>query len=159
MLKTNRQVSVESNAENLRNLYDRHAGMLLGYIIEVVKDRKLAEEWLVKLFCDLSLHIHEINWENTSSWCQLQRFAKSRLAHFNTANKQLEVNSAGGLVMHSGHNKYLERLTDEQKIVFCNVYYHGKSTADISIELNKPEVVIRKTLKEAFAIMRKGAEN
>jgi len=156
MLKINRQLSVDSNAENIRILYDRHAGMLLGYIIEVVQDRKLAEEWLVKLFCELSVHFNDINWESTNSWCQLQRFAKNKLADYNQTNKQLETNKITGLVMHSGRNKYLEQLTDEQKVVFCDVYYHGKSTAAISTELNKPEDVIRKTLKEAFAIMRKG---
>jgi len=133
--------------------------MLLGYIIEVVKDRKLAEEWLVKLFHELSLHFNEMNWDGSNNWCQLQRFAKLKLAEFNTTQKQAEANAPAGLVMHSGRNKYLDGLTDEQKVVFCSVYYQGKSTTAISIELNKPEDVIRKTLKEAFAIMRKGGEN
>jgi hypothetical protein len=159
MLKTTREVLIDSNAENIRSLYDRHAGMLLGYIIEIVRDRKLAEEWLIKLFCELSIHFNEINWESTSSWCQLQRFAKNRLAEFIAVNRQLDGNGIPGLSMHNEGNKYLERLTDEQKVVFCDVYYNGKSTAAISIELNKPEDVIRKTLKEAFAIMRKGVEN
>jgi DNA-directed RNA polymerase specialized sigma24 family protein len=159
MLKINRQVAIDGTAENVRSLYDRHAGMLLGYLIEIVRDRKLAEELLVKLFCDLSLHFNEINWNGTNSWCQLQKFALTKLKEFNYGTKQLNNSSNYGTVAPERCNKFLDQLTDEQKVVFCNVYYHGKSTYAISIDLNKPEDVIRKTLKEAFAIMRKRGEN
>lgn len=159
MLNINRQVPIDNDAEDIRSLYDRHAGMLLGYIIEVVKDRKLAEEWLDKLFCELTLHFNEFNWNGSNSWCQLQRFAKSKLTDFNLTNKHLDHSGSTGLVMHNARNKYLDQLTDEQKVVFCGIYYNGRSTVAISIELNKPEAIIRKTLKEAFAIMRKGVEN
>ncbi|MNY41896.1 hypothetical protein D3C86_1767410 [compost metagenome] len=46
------------------------------------------------------------------------------------------------------------QLTSEQQHVFRGVYYHGKSIETIAKSENKPEDLIRKTLKEAFDIIR-----
>lgn len=159
MLEMNQKALIGNKPENVRSLYDRHAGMLLGYIFGVVKDRKLADKYLVQLFCDLSQHFHEIDWESNNNWCLLQRFAKEKLAAFTFADKVNETQETADLNMHDSGNKYLAKLTDEQKLVFCEVYYRGKTVAAISEELKKTEDLIRKTLKEAFAIIRKGGEN
>lgn len=158
MLKVDRKVFIENKPESLESLYQRHGGMLLGYIFEVVQDRKLAEKYLVELFCELSQQFDQMNWNGTNSWCQLQRFAKDRLAALHAEKKYFEPAAVTGLV-HSSCNKYLEQLNPEQRRVFCDVYYHGKMIPVISRELNKTEDSIRKTLKEAFAIMRRSGEN
>lgn len=158
MLKVDRKVFIENKPESLESLYQRHGGMLLGYIFEVVQDRKLAEKYLVEMFCELSQQFDQMTWNGTNSWCQLQRFAKARLAVLNADARFLKPKAVSGTV-HSSCNKYLEQLTNEQRQVFCDVYYHGKMIPVISRELNKTEDSIRKTLKEAFAIMRKSGEN
>lgn len=158
MLKIDQKAFIENKPESLESLYQRHGGMLLGYIFEVVKDRKLAEEYLVEMFCELSQQFDQMDWNGTNSWCQLQRFAKRRLALLNANARYFEPPAVPGLV-HSSCNKYLEQLSLEQKQVFCDVYYHGKMIPVISRELNKTEDSIRKTLKEAFAIMRRSGEN
>jgi len=48
-------------------------------------------------------------------------------------------------------------MSDEQKLVFCYVYYKGKTTAQLAAELDRSEESIRKALKEAFAIIKKGS--
>lgn len=159
MLEIKQQALIENRPESIRILYDRHAGMLLGYIFGVVKDRELAEKYLVQLFCDLSQHFHEIDWDSTNSWCLLQRFAKKKLAGFKNVANENKAHEETDLELHNSTNKYLEQLTNEQKLIFCEVYYHGKTVAAISEELKKTEDLIRKTLKEAFAIIRKGCEN
>ena len=159
MLKINRQVVIEDNAETIRSLYNRHAGMLLGYIYEVVKDRKLSEELLVQVFCELSEQFDQINWDGTNSWCQLQRFAKERLSAFHESIKDCDEPPATSLMMEGQRNRHLKQLTEEQRQIFCGMYYHGKSIAEISEELKITEDLTRKALKEAFAIMRKGGEN
>lgn len=146
---------IENNQATVRSLYDRHAGMLLGYIFEIVKDRKLAEEYLVKIFCEISQHLNELNWDGTNNWCQLQRFAQRKLSQLT----HTEVFVEGTGIANGLDNKYTEHFTAEQHLVFHDVYYHGKSIEVISKELNKPEDSIRKTLKEAFAIMRRSCEN
>jgi DNA-directed RNA polymerase specialized sigma24 family protein len=48
----------------------------------------------------------------------------------------------------------LDMMTSEQKQVFCKVYYHGKTIAELSYALNKPEGLVRKDLKDAFTILK-----
>jgi len=159
MLEINQQALIGNKPESVHSLYDKHAGMLLGYIFGIVKDRQIAEECLVQIFCELSKQFNQINWEDTSIWCQLQRFAKEKLAGCMEAVGECEIFSSPELVKQVAESKYLERLTDEQKIVFCDVYYRGKSISAISIELNRTEDLIRKSLKEAFAIIRNCGKN
>ncbi|WP_158795322.1 hypothetical protein [Pedobacter sp. L105] len=52
MLKTDQQALVENRLESVSSLCEKYGGMLFGYLLEVLKDRKRAEEVLVKLFCD-----------------------------------------------------------------------------------------------------------
>jgi len=157
MLKIERRPSLAQQPVSPHDLYDRYGAMLLGYIVEIVKERTVAEQYLIKIFCDLSKEFDDINWSDGSMWIQLQRFAKDRLAVLIDTS----VNSyspVAGIEKHTG-NKQLEKLNHEQRIVFCEIYYNRKKIAEIAMELNKTEDSIRKTLKEAFAIMRNDSEN
>jgi hypothetical protein len=159
MLKTDTQALVDNKSESVRNLYDRYAGMLLGYIFEVVRDSELAEKYLVQVFCELSEQFKDQNWQGPQNWCQLQRFTQLKIAGFAEDSRSSEKPFTSGLIVHSSGDKYLELLTGAQKRIFLDIYYHGKTTAVLSVELNKSEEFIRKTLKEAFAILRKIGEN
>jgi len=159
MLKINRRTLIEGRAEDVRSLYDKYAGMMLGYITGVVKDERLAEEYLIELFSDLSNQFNEINWDGTNSWCELQRFAKNKLAAMADRLTSVETSVTGGLVMSKPNDRHFEEMTDEQRHIFSAVYYQGKGIAALSKELNKTEDLIRKTLKETFAIIRKSGKN
>ncbi|WP_158796735.1 sigma-70 family RNA polymerase sigma factor [Pedobacter sp. L105] len=158
MLKINRQELTVNKPESVRCLYDKYGGMLLGYIYEIVRDRKLAEEYLVQVFCDLSKQINEMDWKDTNSWCQLQSFARNKITSLTTA-EPVDITIRADKVVHNFRNRYLEQMTALQKQVFYRVYYYGRSIAAISVELNETDDVIRKTLKEAFAIMKKSGGN
>lgn len=156
MLKTERQVLAESGTESIRSLYNKYAGMLLGYIFEIVKDRKLAEECLLQIFCELSEEFGDENAEGPQNWSQLQRFAMRKLKVL-TAVPRMGV--AEGLAMRNSDDQQLAKFSAEQKRVFVDIYYHGKAVVILAAELNRTEEFIRKTLKEAFAILRKSGEN
>ncbi|CAM4301577.1 Sigma-70, region 4 [Pedobacter westerhofensis] len=155
MLKTDRQVLLESKPESIRSLYDKYAGTLLGYIFEIVKDSKLAEECLVHIFCELSAAFGAENARGPQNWSQLQRFARGRLEAFPGVSGKISA----GVLAHNSYDQHLSALSQEQKKVFLDIYYHGKGLAKLAAELNKTEEFIRKTLKEAFAILRKSGEN
>lgn len=139
---------------SISTLYDGYADKLLGFIFEIVKDRKVAEEYLVKIFNEISsTHFNKLDWDGTNTWCQLMRFAKNHLATFDTAVAGCKAPAAAISTDHSP-NKYLEKMTDQQKLVFCSFYYHKKSTAQLSKELNTAEDVLRKALREAFTIIK-----
>lgn len=159
MLEINQQALVANKADEIRCLYEKYGGMLLGYILEVVKDKTRAEEYLVQVFCDVSQQYEVINWSETNRWIQLQRFARAKLLVFSHAvQADLVVNHPAKSEEGSG-NHLFENLSDEQQQVFYAIYYQGKTITTISIELNRTEGSIRKALKEAFAIMRKSGEN
>jgi hypothetical protein len=121
--------------------------MLFGYIYEIVKDTNLAEQLLVSFYITIKDHLHELNADSANTWCQLQRMLKT---HLSASEKPIERDV---MISHSG-NKYLGMMNNEQKYVFYHVYYHGRSTAELSTILNRPEELVKKDLKEAFAILR-----
>ncbi len=141
----------------LRRLYDDYAGMLLGYINSVVKDKQVAEEYLVKIFQDLSSDFDNINWGAGSNWLQLRSFAQKELTVFTDAIKACEYKTIPQTAPNPA-NKYLKGMTDEQQQVFCSIYYHRYTTARLAHELNKPEAEISRLLKEAFTLIRQSHE-
>lgn len=129
--------------------------MLFGYIYEIVKDNKITEHHLINIYNYIPDHINEFRGEGTNAWCQLQRLAKKHLEFSNGApyNNQL---FGAGLNEYNSRNRFLELMTIEQKQVFYNVYYYGRTTRELAKELNRSEELIRITLKEAFIIIKKG---
>ena len=93
MLETTPQSLTEHQPESIRSLYDRHAGMLLGYIFEVVKDLKLAGEYLIKVFCDLSIRFKDVNPTGISGWPQLQQFAREKLLSLPDSPRYVRLNT------------------------------------------------------------------
>lgn len=153
MIKSD-QTLLAAQPTSISTLYDGYADKLLGYIFEIVKDRKVAEQYLVRIFNEISsTHFNKLDWDGTNTWCQLMRFAKNHLAAFDDAVAGCEA-PANAISTNHSPNKYLEKMTDLQKLVFCNFYYHKKSTAQLSTELGTPEDVIRKALREAFTLIK-----
>ncbi|MBC8987965.1 sigma-70 family RNA polymerase sigma factor [Pedobacter sp. N36a] len=154
MPKSTSQVIIDHPSHSIRYLYDQHAGMLLGYIFEVVKDRKLAEDYLVKIFSALSLRDVVLDQEQVNTWCSLLKFAKAKLQLFQAVNPYETAPVHTGVTFASSANTYLDRLNELQRSVFCGVYHHGKTISALSTALNTTEDLTRKTLKEALLMMR-----
>jgi DNA-directed RNA polymerase specialized sigma24 family protein len=152
----NDQAALQTKPLSIYSLYDDYAAMLLGYIFEVVKDKKVAEDYLVKTFNRVAQKFNDINWGQSNNWCQLQQIAKNELAEYNYAAEGCESPKASSF---SQTNKYLNKMTDEQKLVFCNIYYSKKTTAQLAAEINKSEELVKTLLKEAFTMIRKSNEN
>jgi len=148
------QISIKQTPYNLNELYDKYAGMLLGYLFEIVKDIKLAEYHLVNIYNILPQHLNDMNTDDCNIWCQLQRLAKKQLSGVFDAAKADDELSEEELNVYYARNRFIALMSYEQKQVFCNVYYRGKTTAQLSIQLNRQESNIRKALKEAFTIIK-----
>ncbi|OKS88453.1 sigma-70 RNA polymerase sigma factor region 4 domain-containing protein [Mucilaginibacter polytrichastri] len=153
-MEPQRQILLNQTPYTLQDLYNRYAGMLLGYLSEIVKDHQKAEQHLVSIFNAIPQHLHEINNTDTNIWCQLQRLAKKHLSDSFVVGGGSHLGN--GINTRQDKNKFLDRMTDEQQLIFSSIYYNHKTTLQLAKELNKPEDLIRTTLKEAFAIIRKG---
>lgn len=133
-----------------QRLYDSYAGMLLGYILEIVKNHSIAEQCLVELFQSLQFtDVQDIMQPGINTYCRLQQLARKKLNEAD--NNDVSVATSD---LTPNHSKYTQLMTPDQQLVFCSVHYHGKTTATLAIELNKPETQIRQLLKESFTIIR-----
>ena len=152
-----RQQTIPINQQpDILNLYDKYSALLLGYIYEIVKDHELAEQYLISTFKHITDQYHDVV-SAQNIWIKLQQIAKCALADFFKSIK--DCDSAAVAKKNSLQIKAISKMTEEQRTVFCGIYYHGKTTEALAKQLNKPELTIRKTLKEAFAIIRQGREH
>ncbi|MGF7077779.1 sigma factor-like helix-turn-helix DNA-binding protein [Mucilaginibacter sp. UYCu711] len=148
------KVLLQNKPPSIHILYDNYAAMLLGYINEVVKDKVVAEEYLLKTFNTIAQKNNCTNWSENNNWVQLLRFAREELIPFHDSVKGYKAPAVVN-INNSIACKYLDKMTTAQKHVFCSIYYNKKTTAELSREINKSEELIKTLLKEAFCIIRR----
>ncbi|HEK21072.1 MULTISPECIES: hypothetical protein [unclassified Mucilaginibacter] len=144
------ETSLPSIKQAKQSLYTSYSGMLLGYIVEVVKDRTVAEKYLIDIFTSLQANdIQDIfNPDNGSVYCRLQSYARKQLQTVHNCIAEC----AGQAAISS--NRVTGLMNEEQQLVFCGLHYHGKSIAQLAYELKKDETAIRQILKQSFNIIR-----
>ncbi|MEO6150710.1 MAG: hypothetical protein ABIN95_06640 [Mucilaginibacter sp.] len=138
------QTATQLKTQAVQALYNKYAGLLLGYIVGVVNDEKQAEQYLVDTFKEVALRLEEFSKQESNEYCKLQLVARKQLSGYFETTKDC-----------APLNKHTTQMTLLQQQVFCGVHYHGKKTALLAAELNMTEDTVRKTLKEAFSIIRK----
>lgn len=146
-----------NNSSVIQALYDEYAGLLLGYIYEVVKDREIAEEYLVSVFNELPYHINEITRPGLNTYHQLQLLTRKVLADYFATIPVCAPTNANKNYLPSTPNKFLSAMTEEEQFIFCSVHYHGKSIRVLAAEINKSEVAVKTILKHAFEVIRRMA--
>lgn len=139
-----------------RALYYRYSSWLLGYLIAVVKDYELAEQYMVDIFKEVPNRLHEFTGSDSSPWLCLQVLAKSKLTGYTRALRSGKSNIDSSSAERLRFDNYVNAMTTEQQIVFCGVYYYQKPTALLAQELNKADDEVKKILKEAFLIIKNG---
>lgn len=147
------QISLKTGAITVSEIYDRYSGMLLGYINQIVADKTIAEQYLISIFSELPAHLDSFNTNGISTWCNLQRIAKNKI----TFNEKLNNNAPSIRSTPIPSNKIFEIMSENQRFVFFNIYYRNKTINALSQELNTSVETVRKTLKEAFNIIKQTA--
>lgn len=133
----------------IQALYNKYGGMLFGYILDAVKDERLAEQYLAETFNSIPLQSDEFLSADNNEYCKLQGLARKTLAaYFDKHKNGTETDPP------ARHNKFINRMSANQQKVFCGLYYCGKTTAGLATELNISTSEVRKLLKEAFTIVR-----
>lgn len=149
----NQQIISNSGSSATRAIYDQYAGLLYGYIYEVVKDKQIAEQYLLSVFNDLPQHLQDVLQPGVNTYNRLQQMARRSLnSFFETVPDCPPADN-----VPARPNKFLSRMNAEQQIVFCNIHYNGKSIGKLAAELDKGEDEIRKILQQAFAAIRRAA--
>jgi len=138
----------QDNLKDIRQLYDRYAGMLLGFIRGTVQDHQRSEEFLIKIITAFALE----NQGQAISWLKIRQFARYKLIEFSPVNDgQLNISDSG--------NEYLNLLEQDERTVFQAVYYQGKSITQLAGLLNRNENMLRTQLKSSIDKIRKARGN
>lgn len=147
-MEPGKQITATQRYLSIQDIYDKYAGMLLGFMVRALKDQQMAEQYLVDFFATLPQHLDKIYNDNTSVWTCLQQLAKKQLA-LSGSNVPAKV---GGY----RQDDPVDQMTPRQRTVFLSTYYYGKTVAELADELKTTDDVVRKILKEVFTIIRKG---
>jgi hypothetical protein len=131
-------------------LYQRYGALLLGYITEVVKDKNLAEQYLIAVFKEVMGKADDFTLAE-SCWVKLQQQAKKVLSTF---NQSVQANGVTTNTSSSVSNSYLNLMERDQYQVFCGLHYQQKTVAVLAKELNKTEESIKQLLRSALTIIR-----
>lgn len=142
------RVILTNHSLAVRDIYDQYAGMLLGYIYEVVKDKQTAEEYLISVFNELPGHLHNIVQPGFNTYHRLQLITRKVLADFFETIPACNPEEKNYLPAKP--NKFLNRMSGEEQMIFCSIHYSGKSISTLATELQKPEEEIKRILQQAL---------
>lgn len=151
MLQTTHQ-AIQVRNSVLQEAYKKYGGMLYGYLLSVLKDEGKAGQFLISVFNDLAKTIDETGECDPYTWCGLYRTAKSKLVHLLNDDEEADHT----LMVFAFGRKMYEEMSDLQRQVFYETYYNGKMIGELAAKLNQSEEMIRKALKDAFLIIRRG---
>ena len=150
---THTEATLPSIKQASHELYTNYGAMLLGYIIEVVKDRSVAEGYLADIFS--GLNVGDIQYiagtPDGSTYIRLQHYTRSKLVSF--VNTVDDCDDLPDNMAVKG-NRLIDLMNAEQQFVFCGVHYHGKAITLLANELNKTDDEIKQILKQSFNIIR-----
>jgi DNA-directed RNA polymerase specialized sigma24 family protein len=156
MVETQLQTSeiiTQSRSQHVQSLYNQYAAKLLGHIFEVVKNMNIAEQYLIAVFKDVPHELDELSKSGVNPFCYLQAMARKKLVIFFDSVNDCAVADQKPAVSNP-NNKYISLMTTEQQLVFCGVYWHGKTISKLAAELEKTEDAVKRVLKECFTTIR-----
>ncbi|MFD2288998.1 hypothetical protein GJU39_13020 [Pedobacter petrophilus] len=144
-------------SKNIRQFYDKYAGMLLGFIQGTVPDAKKSEELLIKIITSFVLKTKLNSDSNISTWIHLRRHAQQILSQQNFNDRPASiVNPDLNNIPSEDHQN---ALTAQENMIFKAVYYQGRSIACVAESLAEEENSIRIQLKSSIDKMRRLREN
>jgi len=114
----------------------------------------VAEQYLIAVFKDLPQGFDEFSVSGGSAFCQLQTMARKKLSNFFVSVDERATNDVKHIGITNSNNKYIGFMTSEQRLVFCGIYWHGKTVSRLAVELEKTEDAVRKILKACFTTIR-----
>jgi len=151
MLKGQTEADMILKVPDIRLLYNKYSGMLLGFISQIIDDRSQAEQQMINIFKELAKNGLKNNLTTQSSvvtsWNELRKFALT----------YLPVKTITQPSMAKPVTK--QHLTDQEQQVFNIAYYQKQSVSAIALQLKQTEDSIRETLKKAFAVMKQNYGN
>ena len=172
--RTSRTESLLSDLD-VQSAYDRYGGELYGYAVNALGDRQLAEDVVQETFIRAwrSAASYDAGRATLRTWL----FAIARNAVIDAVRRRAvrdradeqEVRDVHGatevqgdaydrLLTRIGLDEALLRLSDEQRQVVVEVYFLGRTCADLAAELGIPAATMRSRLYYGVRALRSTLE-
>lgn len=150
---TKSDLFTQTQPASVQALYQQYADKLLGYVLATLRSRPLAEDIIVKVFTKIfSNNGEQPAYGYTNTWSWLTALVVDEMNKLSSATDECRAVSDDNNYIQS--NKYLSKMSDVQRLVFCGAYYHRKSITLLAKESGLPENDLRIALKQAFKIVR-----
>lgn len=138
-------------------LYANYSSMLYGYVLQFIPDNKEAEKVLVLIFSTLATRLEEACKTTLSIYCWMQVEARKIILEYKKqdANGTNVTQPAEEYHNNAYYLSLLQDATDEQRLVFREIFLHGREKEELAIQLQKQVQDISRLLTESLLIIRK----
>jgi RNA polymerase sigma-70 factor (ECF subfamily) len=151
----------------LAKLYSRHAGILLGLAIRIVRERREAEDLLHDVFLEAWRSAKDFDPKRgrVRTWLAIRMRSraldhqKSARVSRNAGDAGLEVvpdESAAASPDHSRVRGVLAKLGDDQRKVVELAYFEGMSCSEIAAKISIPVGTVKSRLAAGLGKLREG---
>jgi RNA polymerase sigma-70 factor (ECF subfamily) len=149
----------------LANLYDRHAGLLLGLALKIVRERREAEDLLHDVFLEAWRSAKDFDPKRgrVRTWLAI-RMRSRALDHQKSARVSRNAGDAGLEVVPDDSEKQtpdhgrvraaLAALVDDQRRVLELAYFEGLSCSEIAAKIAIPIGTVKSRLAAGLARLR-----
>ena len=149
----------------LAKLYERHAGVLLGLALRIVRERREAEDLLHDVFLEAWRSAKDFDPKRgrVRTWLAIRMrsraldLQKSARVSRNAGDAGLEVvpdESARTSPDHARVRAALAELPDDQRHVLELAYFEGLTCSEIAERIGKPIGTVKSRLSAAMAKLR-----
>ncbi|MCX2432679.1 hypothetical protein [Pedobacter sp. GR22-10] len=139
-------------SKDIRQFYDKYAGMLLGFIQGTIQDPKKSEAHLIKILTSFILEVKLNPQSKSSTWMLLRQHAQKILA-------QEQLTDTESMITSDYASVNPDQLSLKEKEIFNAVYYLGRSVSYLAASFGEEENSIRIQLKSSIDKMRRLREN
>ncbi|MCX2583247.1 hypothetical protein [Pedobacter sp. MR22-3] len=139
-------------SKDIRQFYDKYAGMLLGFIQGTIQDPQKSEAHLIKILTSFILEVKLNPQSKSSTWMLLRQHAQKILA-------QEQLTDTESMITSDYASVNPDQLSLKEKEIFNAVYYLGRSVSYLAASFGEEENSIRIQLKSSIDKMRRLREN
>ncbi len=141
-------------------LYTKYSDMLYSYILQFIPERQEADDLLVRIFTHLSGRLEEACDSTMSIYCWLQAEARKIILHYKSQDASLPLlyGPDSGADRQPYYFSLLKEATNEQLMVFRELFLLGRHKEELARQLDKDAGYIDRVLRESLVIMGRNLE-
>ncbi len=136
--------------------------MLYSFVLQVIPDRKEAEDLLVSIFQKLTTQLQDACQSPLSVYCWMQAEARKIILDYSRSKEQADPgreSSPEFLLAEirqfpSSYLSLLRRGTEEQQWVFREIFLKGRTVEELALQLGKDNASVDRLLKDSLIIIR-----